>query len=363
MRGRGLAVGEDGSMSRRPIPPLAWLLSGGTAIALMLMAIPVLHGDGTSYFFDRANDARFFRMTAYSPFGTGHAFVDIGFAHEIAYRYGRIGLPLLGWIGGLGRPALVPWALVIVNLVAISAVPGLAAALAAEYDAPPIAGAAALLTSLLFIRNVVYAEPLLIACILFAYVLEARAHHRSALAMLAFAILVKETAVLALVPWIWGAVRRRDLRGAAEYASTIVPFLLWTIWVRIRVGELPFLAQTPSRTQAISWPGAGLRYAITHHTRDHVAVAAIVVITVVLCCIGAFVARDLPIGGFTATMAVFFLCLGPNALRYSEETLRLLSLPQVFALLCIAVAIGRRVAPYSEWSAAQTEPPSSGARN
>ena len=332
-------------MPRRPIPPLAWLLSGGTAIALIALAIPVIHDGGTARFFDQANDPLFYRTTALSPFGTGRAFVDIGFAPEIAYRYGRIGLPFLGWIGALGRPGLVPWSLIVVHLAAITAVPGVAAALAAEYDAPPIAGAVALLSSLLIIRNIVYAEPLLIACILLAYILEARCHHRSALATFAFAILVKETAVLALVPWIWGALRRREFARAAAFVATVVPFLLWSLWVRVRIGEFPFLSKTPSRGQAITWPGGGLRYVMHHQTPDHVAVTAMVVVTIALCCVGAFVARDLPIGGFTAAMAVFFLCLGPNALRYSEETLRLLSVPQVFALLCVAVAIGRRIAP------------------
>jgi hypothetical protein len=350
-------------LQRRPIPPIAWLLAGGTALALVAMAIPTLHVHGTNGFFNEANDAVFYRRVALSPFGTGRSFIEAGYANEIAYRYGRIGLPLVSWLVALGRPSFVPWTLIGVHLAAIAAVPGLSATLAAEYDAPPIAGAAVLLSSILFIRGVVYGEALLIACILLAYVLEARQHHRSALAAFAFAILVKETAVLGLVPWIWGALRRRDFRRAGEFAAATIPYVLWMLWVRVRIGEFPFLAHTLSRTQAIGWPGAGLRYAQIHRTPDHVAVVTIVLVTVVLCCVGAFVARDLPIGGFTATLAVLFVSLGPNALRYSAETLRLLSVPQVFALLCIAVAIGRRLQPQSGPTPSQADIPRSGARN
>ena len=350
-------------LQRRPIPPIAWLLTGGTAVALVAMAIPTLHVHGTDGFFERGHDSLFFRFTAYTPFGTGRAFVAAGYPNEIAYRYGRIGLPFLSWVFALGRSWLVPWTLIGVNLAAIAAVPGLAAVLADEYNAPPVAGAAVLLSSVLFIRGVIYAEPLLIACILFAYVLEARRHHKSALAMFAFAILVKESAVLALVPWIWTSLRRRDLRRAGEFAAATVPYALWAIWVRVRIGEFPFLAHTLSRSEAIGWPFSGLHYIQVHRTNDHAAVLTVVIVTVALCCIGAFVARDLPIGGFTALLAVLFLSLGPNALRYSAETLRLLSVPQVFALLCIAVAIGRRLRPQRDPAPGQTELPSSGARN
>src|SRR4051812_7301206 len=206
------------SVQRRPIPPIAWLLTAGTAIALVVLAVSLLHARGTDGFFDQAHDSLFYRFTAESPFGTGRAFVRSGNADEIAYRYGRIGLPMLSWLLALGQSSFVPWTLIVVDLAAIAAVPGLPAVLAAEYNAPPAAGAAVLLSSILVMHGVIYAEALLIACILFAYVLLARGHRRSAIAVLAFAILVKETAVLALVPWIWKALRSREYRRASEFA-------------------------------------------------------------------------------------------------------------------------------------------------
>jgi hypothetical protein len=173
---------------------------------------------------------------------------------------------------------------------------------------------------------------------------------------------VKETAILALAPWVYQALRRRDYRRAGAYAAAIVPYALWCVWVRVRVGEFPFLAHTISRSKAIGPPLAGLHYVLVHHTTEYANVVTAVLLTVVACAVGAFVARDLPIGIFTALLAVLFLCLGPNALRYSAEALRLLILPQVFAVLCIAVAIGRRWWP----NPAPTDQPvasSSGAKN
>jgi hypothetical protein len=111
--------------------------------------------------------------------------------------------------------------------------------------------------------------------------------------------------------------------------------------VRVRIGQFPFLADTISRTNAMGPPGAGIRYALAEHTPDHVSVVSLVLVTIGLCCIGAFAGRRWPIGGLAAALAVLVACLGDNALRYSEETLRLLIFPIVVALLCIAVGAAR----------------------
>jgi len=325
-------------VGRRPIPPIAWLLSAGTAFALAVMTYPTLRIEGINSYFHEG-DASFFRATALDPLGTGQAFVKAGFASEVPYRYGRIGLPLLGWVAALGRPGLVPWSLVVIHLAAIAAVPGLAAVLADEYKAPPVAGAIVLLSPVLFIREIVYAEPLLISLVLLAYILESRNSPRSALVVFAAAILVKEIAVLALIPWVWRAAKRHDLGKALAYAGTVLPYAAWCVWLRVRVGEFPFLAHTVSRTQALTWPGVGMHRVFSERTPHHVAVISIVLVTFVLCVVGAFVARRFPIGMFTGALAVLTVCLGENALRFPEETLRLLVVPQVFALLSIVIAM------------------------
>ena len=143
--------------------------------------------------------------------------------------------------------------------------------------------------------------------------------------------------------------------------STLLPYAAWCVWVRLRVGEFPFLAHTVSRTQAISWPGNGIHQVLAQKTPDHDTVVTIVLGTFVLCAAGAFAARRFPLGGLTAALAVLTVCLGVNALRYSEETLRLLTVPLVFAVLALAVGIAsgrfpilRRVAARSSVDAAHS---------
>src|SRR4051812_27634646 len=108
-------------LERRPIPPIAWLLAAGTAVALMVLASSTLHIHGTNGFFERAHDSVFYRFTSESPFGTGRAFIRTGNADEIAYRYGRIGLPLVSWLLAFGQASLVAWTLIAVNTASIAA--------------------------------------------------------------------------------------------------------------------------------------------------------------------------------------------------------------------------------------------------
>ena len=133
-----------------------------------------------------------------------------------------------------------------------------------------------------------------------------------------------------------------------------------------RVGEFPFFAHTPSRGEAIGWPGArtAVRDWCTTHADYHGGRDAHHRDTSCLCCDRRVRrATTSPIGIFTAALGVLFLSLGPNALRYSGETLRLLSVPQVFALLCIGVAIGRRCLAARRRRRLSRSMPSSGARN
>jgi hypothetical protein len=324
-------------MGRRPVPPIAWLLTAGTGVALVVITIPLLHAHGTAWFF-REGDAYLYRATALDPFGTGKSFVAVGRTLEIPYRYGRIGLPFASWLLSAGRPRLVPWWLIVIHLAAIAAIPGLAAALLDSYGAPALGGAVALASpGLLLIHDYVYAEPLLIALVLFGFNLEARNRPRAALGVLAYAVLVKEIAALALIPLVWRALRRRDLWSAAAGASALVPYAAWSVWLRFRVGEFPFHNHTVS--EAFGWPGVGIHQALAQGTPDHVVVLSMVFSTIVLCAVGAYVARQVPIGGLSAMLAIVTGCLGLNALVFESETMRLLTVPQVFALLCLVMAL------------------------
>jgi len=330
-------------MPRKPIPPMAWVLSGAVGIALTVLAVSTISKSGQNGFYGNQSDALFFRLTARHPFGATHGFAALHQITEAPYRYGRIGLPFLAWIFALGRPAWVGWTLIGVYIASIAAIPGIAAVLLDDLGAPPVAAAATLIVpGLLLNFGHVYSDPLLIALLLLACVLEGRGRRTQAIVVLGAAIFVKEVAVFALIPWIWSAVRRRDRRGAAIAAAAVVPYLAWCVFVRVRLGTFPFLAHTYSRRGALSLPFVGLRAAIQAHTPNIGIVTGAVVITLVLGGIASWVARGTRLGAITLTYTVLAACLGKNAEAFLLENARVIAVAQVFAILCVIVAISSR---------------------
>lgn len=330
-------------MERKPIPEIAWVLSGAVAVALTVLAAMLLRQHGQNGFFNISEaDSYFFRLTARHPFGSTQGFAAVHVVSEAPYRYGRIGLPLLGWVFALGRPAWVGWSLIGVYVASIAAVPGIAAVLLDDLGAPPASAALVLLApGILLNYGHVYSDPLLIALLLLACVFEGRGRRSASLVTLAAAILVKEVAVFALVPWIWSALARRDRRGAAMAAGAVVPYLMWCVFVRARLGTFPFLAHTYSRSGALGLPLVGLRRALAADTPNIGVVTGAVVITVVIGLIGSWAARGTRISALALVYTVLTLCLGKNALAYLLENARVMAVTQVFGLLCIVVAICR----------------------
>src|SRR4029078_11269795 len=140
--------------------------------------------------------------------------------------------------------------------------------------------------------------PLLIALILLAYLLDARGHRRSALVVIAYAILVKEVAVLALVPLLWRAIRERDRRMTIMVVSPVPPYAVWSVWLRWRVGSLPFLSHTGRG--ALGLPFAGIRHELLHRPPDSAVILAMTTAAIVLGAAGAWMARRHQLGGLAA---------------------------------------------------------------
>jgi hypothetical protein len=334
-----VVVAQDGQADARAI---ALTLSGGTLFAMAVLAVNDVVARGHSYFF-REGDSYMFRATAYDPFGRGHAFAAVNRLAEVPYRYGRIGFPLLGWLFGFGHRVAIDWVLIGVFVLSIAALPGLAALLLDAHGLPAWGGAAVLLApGLVLSHSVVTSDPVMLAFVLAGLLLDKRGNRVAALAFLALAILVKEVAILALVPWAWRAFRTHDSRRLGALGLTVLPYACWCLWVRVRIGQFPFLAHTVARSQALGWPGSGIHAAFAHHTPDYALNSLVVVTTFVVGLVAAWVARDwFPVAGITCAYAVLTACVGPSAVYYEGELLRVLIAPQVFALLCIVYATSR----------------------
>jgi hypothetical protein len=343
---------------RKPIVPSAWVLSGATGAAVVALAVMRLVAGGESQFFS-TGDPRLFLLTTRDLFGTGHGYAALGFASEIPYRYGRMGLPLLAWLFAFGRPALVAWTLIGINLGALTAIPGLASVLLDEYGAPPQAAAFILvLPAFVVLYGNVFSDPLLIVLLLLAFLLDARHHHGTALALLAYAVLVKEIAVLALFPMLWRAVRRHKWRDAGIVTSAVAPYAAWCIWLRWRVGEFPFFAQTQARKGALGLPFVAFHHTMAHPSGHDTVLLATVMATIVLGIAGAWFARGTQIGGLAAVYTIVSVSLGSEPLRLFGEGLRVLLLAQVFGVL--ALAVGLRARPSSRRTGSPAPEPALG---
>jgi len=324
------------------VPPVAWVLSGATGVAVTILAALLLAQRGEHAFFV-AGDSKFFLLTARDLFGTGRGFAAINATPQIPYRYGRIGLPFVGWLLALGNPSSVGWTMLVVNLAALTAIPGLAAVVLDDRGAPPAAAAFILvLPAFVLLYGTVLCDPLLIALILVAYILDGRGHEHGAVAVLAYAVLVKEIAVLALVPLAWRALRHGDRRRALGVAGAVVPYALWCVWVQARIGTLPFLARTESRRGALGLPFAGVRYTLAHWPFEGAVIVGLLTVTIVLGAVGAWAARGTELGLLAALLTLMTVCLGPVALRYVGETVRVFLTPEVVGGLALCVGLARR---------------------
>ena len=194
-------------------------------------------------------DGQFYYRLAVDPFRLSG--LTNGIRIDSPVRLQQIGYPFLSWLVSGGQPGLVPWALVLVNVVAFAALAGVGAALARSYGRAAKWG---LLFCLFAGFVVTLSRDLteLVAAALVVAALLALRKERPATAggLLAAAVLTRETALIlpvaVLLASVGGGRWRAGRRPRPDDLVWSLPFLAYVLWqalVRLLVGHLPARAE------------------------------------------------------------------------------------------------------------------------
>jgi hypothetical protein len=320
----------------------------GALAALVLGVNAARHGGDWLF----RNDAEFYWLVARDPFANGAVFRPIADEMGNAYRYGRMLFPFLGWLVVGGRDSLVRWGLAGVDAVSFGAVVALAAELCARRGAQVERGLLVLVVpGLWFATVLVLAEPLVLALILAVYLLALDGRPRSAMVAGALLLLAREAAVIALVPLVWRAVRQRRWADVVGWGLTLVPLFAWWTWVRVQVGEWPFLDPSSSRRNALSLPFVGFARVVPDAGSDHVAAFVIGAITVAAAAWAWRRSSRTPVSEGAVLFGLLVLCFGQAAWFRPGEAIRLMAPAQLLTVIALvsparqpaaAAVVGRR---------------------
>lgn len=141
-------------------------------------------------------DGQFYWRLAVDPAAWDVASHD-GVAFDGAYRAPRVGYPLVAWLASAGRPALVAWTLVGVNVAAVGVVASGGSLIATRAGRSPVWGlAVAAAPGLVLALGRDLAEPVTVACLVGG--IAALQHGRWGVATVAwsYAVLTREQALL-----------------------------------------------------------------------------------------------------------------------------------------------------------------------
>jgi hypothetical protein len=197
------------------------------------------------------------------------------------YRYQRILYPMLARLIALGQPALVPWALVLINIVSLSLGAELLGRLLAWHGySPYLALVLPLWLGQIFALRADLNEPL---CFLFVVAalwgFERERYLLSALALAAGA-LTKEPALLFLPAAVMALLVRKCWWQTARYAAIVLlPYAALQAWLYWWLGK-PGMLASGARTEFI--PFYGITFSEPPVTRAFLVIIFAVPVTVLL---------------------------------------------------------------------------------
>ncbi len=221
-------------------------------------------------------DGQFYYRLAVDPFVLSRSHGGITF--DTPFRAQRIGYPFLSWLVSLGRPQLVPAAMILVNLLAIFAIGYFGAKLATHSGHHPIVGLILVaFPGYLFSIGRDLTEPTAAALLLGAIVFIIANRSWIATACLTASLLTRETGAILVgaLFFIWVLRRIRGSEPAdgesQPFYLWLIPgfvFLLWQLVVKLSEGHtalksdivgnlsIPFRAMISGILQRLSHPGS-----------------------------------------------------------------------------------------------------------
>lgn len=244
-------------------------------------------------------DGQFYYRIALDPLDlhrTAH-----GITLDSAERLGRIGYPALAWVVSLGgRPGLVPWALVVVNILALVAIAWVGALLAADSGRSPwwgLAFSGFCAFEFSFARDL--CEPTAAAFALAALLALRRRRFLGAALLFTAAGLCRETALIYVGGWLayraYAVLRRRRPVGAPDLAW-LVPLAGFGAWQLIVAGSYGRLPLTAASGPNESLPFVGLVVGVHHLLLGHDALEVLglfhLAVLAVVLALTALVVRD-----------------------------------------------------------------------
>lgn len=257
---------------------------------------------------------------------------------QSAFRYGRVGLPVVTYVLAFGRPGALEATQALTTGLAFGVVVGSAASVAARLRDHARAGLAVLIVPGLWVGFLyAWADTLLAAFVLLSIAATLADRTRLCVVAIASAALTKELGAVCAVPAIVNALLSRNWRGAVARAFGLAPALLWWAWIRARSGEWPFLAHEPSRSRAISAPFVDVLRAIGGGRGDRGA--AIIALVVGVVGISMCVWHRLhPLAVSAGVWGLSAVSIGDNVLAYPGDTLRVLTPSMCVVVLAVHLA-------------------------
>jgi hypothetical protein len=331
---------------RRPALPYVarecWIVAG-IAVAIVVGILIAIGANGPNGFYSHS-DAPLFLHVALSPFGNGHNFPGNPLVHGVEYRYGRILFPLTGWLLALGQPFAVKWTLAAVYVASFGAWVALAGEHLRRGGRSPRLALWIFATPwalLWFVIPDIVSEPMAGALLLLAYLYEREGRHKSARITAVFAILTRELMIVAFIPLAWRAWKERRWAGVRDWVLVVMPYVAWTVWVRFRIGQFPFLDPSTSRREALAPPLVGWYRTMAGPLDNGQGWAVLIgAATFLLVVLVAFRGNWLyPVTHGAVALALLSLCYGLEVFAFPGEGIRVMA-PTQMLLLIAACASG-----------------------